>query len=86
LAIGGAHDPPLGAFCKRLKVATFVLTFIWLGFVYSIIAGIIISGYTNLFVSGYNHHLELLLAPIFGGISALIHAFVIANRRKKNDS
>lgn len=62
------------------KIGTFVLAFIGLGFVYSIIAGLIISGYTKLFVSGYGHHLELLFAPILGGIPALIHAFLIANR------
>ena len=64
------------------KIETFVLIYFGLSFVYSIIAGIIISIYTELFVDGYGHHLELLLAPIFGGVFALIHVFLIAKKPK----
>jgi len=67
------------------KMAKFVLIFIGLGFAYSVIAGLIITGFTKLFVSGYGHHLELLYAPILGGIPALIHAVLIANRPKTSD-
>lgn len=66
------------------KIIKFVLAFIGLGVVYSIAAGVIIACYVKLFVSGYSHHLELLLAPILGGVPALIHAFAIANRPKKS--
>lgn len=65
------------------KIGTFVLSFIGLGLAYTLIAGFIISGYTRLFASGYGHHLEMLYAPLLGGISALIHAALIANRPSK---
>lgn len=62
------------------KIGTFVLSFIGLGLAYTIIAGVIISGYTRLFASGYGHHLELLFAPLLGGIAAFIHAALIASK------
>lgn len=62
------------------KIAKFVLAFIALGLAYTLVAGLLIALYVKFFVSGYSHHLEFLLAPILGGVPALIHAFVIANR------
>jgi hypothetical protein len=65
------------------KIAKFVLAFIGFGFLYTIVAGLLIACYVKFFATGYSHHLEYLLAPILGGLSALIHAFIIANRPEK---